>query len=195
MLQCIGAVEEMENSQMSQNFYEMYLEEMEQIQPLVPEEQTALLAAAAQGGVQARNRLVEGSLKQVLSMAKAYEGRVLPLPDVVQEANTALILAAVEYDGAEDWEELLARRVKEAVELAIREQEEEVMAEENVAARVNVLQTVSGVLAEELGREATVTELADKMKMAEDEIRDIMKVALAAVTVNGSGTAAEGEKE
>lgn len=180
---------------MSQNFYEMYLEEMEQIRPLDPEEETAILAEAARGDIQARNRLVEGSLKKVLSMAEAYDGSKLPLSDLVQEANTALMLAAVEYDGAEEWEGLLARSVKEAVELAIREQEEESMAEENVAARVNVLQTVSGALAEELGREATVSELAEKMKMTEDEIRDIMKVALDAITVNGSGAAVEGEEE
>lgn len=55
--------------------------------------------------------------------------------------------------------------------------------EENVAARVNVLQEVSRVMAKELGREATVEELAAKMKMTEDEIRDIMKVTLDAVNV------------
>lgn len=180
---------------MSQNFYEMYLEEVEQISPLGPEEETAILANVAQGDIQARNRLVEGSLRKVLAMAGVYEGRKLPMSDVVQEANTALMLAAVEYDGTEDWEELLSRRVKEAVELAIQEQEEEAMAEENVAARVNVLQTVSKAMAEELGREATVTELAEKMKMTEEEIKDIMKVALDAITVGGSGAVAEGEEE
>ena len=52
-----------------------------------------------------------------------------------------------------------------------------------MAARVNVLQEVSRVMAKELGREATVEELAAKMKMTEDEIRDIMKVTLDAVNV------------
>lgn len=56
-----------------------------------------------------------------------------------------------------------------------------------MAARVNVLQTVSQVMAKELGREATVAELAEKMKMTEDEVKDIMKLALDAITVNGEG--------
>ena len=47
-----------------------------------------------------------------------------------------------------------------------------------MAARVNVLQTVSQVLAKELGREAALEELSAKMKMTEDEVRDIMKLAL-----------------
>ena len=48
----------------------------------------------------------------------------------------------------------------------------------------------TGVLAKELGREATLEELSAKMKMSEDEVRDIMKLALDALTVNGEGQAA-----
>ena len=70
------------------------------------------------------------------------------------------------------------------------EQRSEAEIEETMAARVNVLQTVSQVMAKELGREATVEELAEKMKMTPDEIKDIMKLALDALTVNGEGTAA-----
>ena len=110
-----------------------------------------------------------------------YQGSELPMSDIVQEANTALMLAAVEYDASEEWESLLERRVKEGVELALKEQKAEHEIEENMAARVNVLQTVSQMLAAELGREASVEELAAKMKMTEDEIKDIMKLALNAI--------------
>ena len=64
-----------------------------------------------------------------------------------------------------------------------------------MAARVNVLQTVSQVMAKELGREATVTELAEKMKMTEDEVKDIMKLALDAITVNGEGAVSEEQQK
>ena len=57
-----------------------------------------------------------------------------------------------------------------------------------MAARVNVLQTVSKVMAEELGREATVEELAAKMKMSEEEVRDLMKMALDALNAEYGGT-------
>ena len=81
----------------------------------------------------------------------------------------------------------MTRRVKESVELALEEQRTENQIEETMAARVNVLQTVSQVLAKEFGREATLEELSAKMKMTEDEVRDIMKLALDALTVNGEG--------
>lgn len=180
---------------MAQDFYEMYLEEMGQIAPMSIEEEARILEQTAAGEVQARKRLVEGNLQKVLSIAKEYEGSRLPMADIVQEANTVLTLAAVEYDGATEWETLLDRRVREAVEEAVREQEAELEVEENMAARVNALQIVSQHLAGELGREATVAELAEKMKMTEEEIRDIMKLALDALTVSGDTAAAGGETE
>ena len=57
--------------------------------------------------------------------------------------------------------------------------------EEEMAARVNVLKDISQMMAEELGREATVEELAAKMKMTEEEIKDIMKLTLDALSVSG----------
>ena len=175
---------------MAENFYEMYLEEMGGITPLTEQEKKALLKETARGDAGARSRLVEGSLRHVLDLVSGYEGRELPMSDIVQEANTALMLAAIEYDESEPWDGLVERRVREAVELALEEQRAEAEIEENMAARVNVLQTVSQVLSKELGREATLEELSAKMKMSEDEVRDIMKLALDALTVNGEGQAA-----
>lgn len=180
---------------MAENFYEMYLEEMEGISPLEEGEKAALLKETALGNAEARKRLVEGSLRQVLELVREFEGRELPMSDIVQEANTALMLAAVEYDGSQEWEELMSRRVREEVELALEEQKTELAVEENMAARVNVLQTVSQVLAKELGREATLEELAAKMKMGTDEVKDIMKLTLDAFTVSGEGRVMSPEED
>ena len=54
-----------------------------------------------------------------------------------------------------------------------------------MAARVNVLKDISASMARELGREATLAELAERMKMSEDEIRDIMKLTMDAMKVSG----------
>ena len=151
----------------------------------------------AAGEAEAAGRLIEGNLKRVLAYAREYEGKGLPMNDLVQEANMALTALAAEWarlaaEGTasagekterENFQELLRRRVQESIEAALEEQKREAEIEENVAARVNVLQEVSRVMAAELGREATVDELAEKMKMTAEEIRDIMKVALDAVNV------------
>ena len=73
---------------MAENFYEMYLEEMELIRPLDPEEEKRVLAAAAGGDKEAGNRLVEGNLARALAVAKEYEGKELPISDLVQESQS-----------------------------------------------------------------------------------------------------------
>ena len=158
---------------MEVNFYEMYLEEMALIPVLEAEEEEKVLALAATGDKEAKKRLVEGSLAKVAQMVKEYEGRELPMSDVVQEANVALTAAAAAYDGSQQWQEFLAQEIRQAVEAALEEQKTEAEIEENMTARVNVLQTVSQVMAKELGREATVAELAEKMKMTEDEVKKL----------------------
>ena len=164
---------------MAENFYEMYLEEMELIRPLDQEEEKRVLAAAARADKEAGNRLVEGNLARALAVAKEYEGKELPISDLVQEANMALMMAVTEYDGSQEWPDFAETKIRQAVEAALLEQRSEAEIEETMAARVNVLQTVSQVMAKELGREATVEELA-----------------LDALTVNGEGTAAsDGEAE
>ena len=177
---------------MEVNFYEMYLEEMALIPVLEAEEEEKVLALAATGDKEAKKRLVEGSLAKVAQMVKEYEGRELPMSDVVHVALTA---AAAAYDGSQQWQEFLAQEIRQAVEAALEEQKTEAEIEENMTARVNVLQTVSQVMAKELGREATVAELAEKMKMTEDEVKDIMKLALDAITVNGEGAVSEEQNE
>ena len=181
---------------MYDDFYQMYLEELEAVAEAGPEEERILLERLAAGEAGAAGRLIEGNLKRVLEYAKAYDGRGLPVNDLVQEANMALTALAAEWgglqaegDGAggktagESFQEILRRRVRESIEAALEEQKREAEIEENVTARVNVLQEVSRVMAAELGREATVDELAEKMKMTAEEIRDIMKITLDAVNV------------
>ena len=99
----------------------------------------------------------------------------------------ALTMAVTEFltnPGDGDFEGFLTARMKEALDLAVEEEESAEQTGEELAARVNVLQTVSQALARELGREATVEELADKMKMTVDEVKDIMKMAMDAMSMN-----------
>ena len=172
---------------MHDDFYQMYLEELEALTEVGTEEEKILLARLSGGDGDAGKRLIEGNLKKALALAKEYDGKGLPMNDLVQEANMALTALVMELGDGESpemgFEELLEKRVRESLQAAVDEQQRESEIEENVTARVNVLQEVSRVMAGELGREATVDELAQKMKMTADEIRDIMKITLDAVHV------------
>lgn len=178
-----------EETAMSGDFYQMYLEDLETVPPCTAEEQAALLEAAAKGDAEAKNRLVEGNLRKAASYAEEYRDRGLPMGDLIQEANVALLLLAGEVAGGDfgsgDFDRMMERRVREAIEAALEQQDTEAKVEEEIAARVNVLKDISASMAEELGREATVEELAERMKMTADEIKDIMKLTLDAMSVTG----------
>lgn len=180
---------------MHDDFYQMYLEEMENIAPCTGEEQVRLLKEAAEGREEAKKRLVEGNLRVALKYAKEYDGRGVLMTDLVQEANMALIMAVDEYcetqDGPE-FDSFAGQRIRKALELAVDEEQSADQTGEELAARVNVLQQVAQALARELGREATIEELAEKMKMTEEEIKGIMKMAMDAMSMNAENMDLEG---
>lgn len=95
----------------------------------------------------------------------------------------ALLLALDDYQEG-DFREQVRVLAAERLEAAIEAQRREKQAEEEVAARVNVLKDISKMMAEELGREATLEELAGKMKMTTEEIKDIMKITLDVMSVS-----------
>lgn len=168
---------------MHDDIFQMYLEEIEGIKVCTPEEEAALLPALLAGDEAAKSRLLEGNLKTIADLVQPFAGQELPLGDLIQEANVALILLLNEYQGG-DFRSQLKAQVESAVRSALDEQKAADQTGEEMLARVNVLKDISARMAEELGREATVEELASKMKMTEDEIKSIMKLTLDAMSVS-----------
>lgn len=183
---------------MHDNFYQMYLDEMGEITPCTGEEQLELIADLRGGNQEAKKRLVEGNLRAALEYAREYDGKGVLLSDLVQEANMALLMAVEEYakaGGETGFDSYVGQRIKKALELAVEEEQSADQTGEELAARVNVLSQIAQTLAAELGREATVEELADKMKMSVDEIQGIMKMAMDAVSLNAENADLEALSE
>ena len=167
----------------SNTFYDIYLEELKNLPQGTPEEETALLKKLTEGDKTAVSRLTELKLTKAVQIAEEYHDRGLPAGDLVQEANMALFLFASEYENG-DFDAQMEKKVRAAIEDALQIQNRETKIEEEMA-RVNVLKDISASMARELGREATLAELAERMKMSEDEIRDIMKLTMDAMKVSG----------
>lgn len=168
---------------MHDDIYQMYLEEISAIEPCTPQEEAGLLARIQSGDEAARSRLMEGKLGETVELVKPYADQGLPMGDLIQEANVALIMVINQYQGG-DFAAMLKTQIEACVQDALKAQKTELQVEEEIAARVNVLKDISQAMAEELGREATVEELAEKMKMTVDEIKDIMKLTLDAMSVS-----------
>lgn len=175
---------------MNDDVFQIYLDEIGTIVPCTEEETVSLLQACVNGETGARKRLIEGNLKTALICVESYQDRGEALSDLVQEANIALMMAVETYDGsmnqsAVEFRQYLEQMIYQALDQIVAERKAENHVEEEVLARVNVLKEVSQMMAQELGREATVEELAHRMKMTEDEIKSIMKLILDAMSVTG----------
>ena len=167
----------------AEDIYRVYMEEIAAIPPCSEAENAKLLGEIRNGNKAARERLIEGNLKNALFFVQDYINKGVPMADLIQEASMELMMLADEgFEGS--FEKLLERRIRVRMEEIINDQKKEADIEEEMLARVNVLQEVSKSMAEELGREAKLSELAERMKMTEDEVREIMKVTMDALSMS-----------
>ena len=177
-----------DDSMQTEDIYRVYMEELAAIPPCSPEENEKLLAKIKAGDQGARERLIEGNLRNALMYVQSYINRGVPMADLIQEASMELMMLADEgFDGS--FEKLLESRIRVRMEEVIEEQKSETNVEEEMLARVNVLQEVSKSLAERFGREPKLEELAEFMKMPEDEVREIMKVTMDALSLSEANRA------
>ena len=109
---------------MENDFYQMYLEELDQIDELEKEEEEKLLALLFNGDLSVRERLIEGNLKRALAYAKEYEDQGIGLNDLIQEASMALTAAVGGFSGG-DFQKFLEQEVRKALEAALKEQKME----------------------------------------------------------------------
>lgn len=167
----------------AEDIYRVYMEEIAAIPPCSEAENEKLLGEIRNGNKAARERLIEGNLKNALFFVQDYINKGVPMADLIQEASLELMMLADEgLEGS--FEKLLESRIRVRMEEIINDQKKEADIEEEMLARVNVLQEVSKSMAEELGREAKLSELAERMKMTEDEVREIMKVTMDALSMS-----------
>lgn len=169
--------------------YQMYLEEIKTIKAISEAELGKLLLALAAGDRQARNRLAEGHLRRVVELAREYAGRGVLMADLVQEGNMALLMAMETFEKG-DFGVHITREICSAMDAAIAEQTGQDDTGSYLASQANAMMKATEELVEELGREATLAEVAKKMNLSEDMTRDIMKIsmdALSVVEANGTG--------
>ena len=167
----------------AEDIYRVYMEEIAAIPPCSEAENEKLLGEIRNGNKAARERLIEGNLKNALFFVQDYINKGVPMADLIQEASMELMMLADEgFEGR--FEKLLESRIRVRMEEIINDQKKETDIEEEMLARVNGLQEVSTSRAEELGREAKLSELAERMKMTEDEVREIMKVTMDALSMS-----------
>ncbi|MGO0123040.1 RNA polymerase sigma factor RpoD [Desulfothermobacter acidiphilus] len=157
----------------------MYLKEIGRISLLTPEEEIELAKRMEQGDEEAKRRLIEANLRLVVSIAKRYVGRGMLFLDLIQEGNLGLIKAVEKFDWRKGYKfsTYATWWIRQAITRAIADQARTIRIPVHMVETINKLVRISRQLVQELGREPTPEEIAEKMGTSPDKVREIMKVA------------------
>ena len=157
----------------------MYLKEIGKVNLLSTEEELELAERMYNGDERAKQILVESNLRLVVSIAKRYVGRGMFFLDLIQEGNLGLMKAVEKFDYTKGFKfsTYATWWIRQAITRAIADQARTIRIPVHMVETINKVLRVSRQLLQELGHEATTEEIAEKMNMSVEKVRDIMKLA------------------
>ncbi|MEE3467864.1 MAG: RNA polymerase sigma factor RpoD [Eubacterium sp.] len=157
----------------------MYLKEIGKVPLLSPEEEKELAMRMEQGDESAKKRLAEANLRLVVSIAKRYVGRGMLFLDLIQEGNLGLIKAVEKFDYKKGYKfsTYATWWIRQAITRAIADQARTIRIPVHMVETINKLIRVQRQLLQELGREPYPEEIAEKMNLPVERVREIQKIS------------------
>ena len=157
----------------------MYLKEIGKVPLLTAEEEIELAKRMEAGDEEAKKRLAEANLRLVVSIAKRYVGRGMLFLDLIQEGNLGLIKAVEKFDYNKGFKfsTYATWWIRQAITRAIADQARTIRIPVHMVETINKLVRVSRQLLQELGREPTPEEIAERMEIPVERVREILKIS------------------
>ena len=157
----------------------MYLKEIGKIPLLGMEDEVELAKKMELGDPEARKRLAESNLRLVVSIAKRYVGRGMQFLDLIQEGNLGLIKAVEKFDYTKGYKfsTYATWWIRQAITRAIADQARTIRIPVHMIETINKLIRTSRYLVQELGRDPTPEEIADRMEYPVDKVKKVLKIA------------------
>ncbi len=157
----------------------MYLKEIGRISLLSPDEEAELSLKVADGDEFARNRLAEANLRLVVSIAKRYVGRGLLFLDLIQEGNIGLMKAVEKFDYEKGFKfsTYATWWIRQAITRALADQARTIRVPVHMVETINKMARIQRQMTLELNREPSDEEIAKKMGISVDRVREVMKIS------------------
>ena len=164
----------------------MYLKEIGRVELLTHDQEIDLAMRILENDEEAKKRLAAANLRLVVSIAKRYVGRGMLFLDLIQEGNMGLIKAVEKFDYTKGFKfsTYATWWIRQAITRAIADQARTIRIPVHMVETINKLTRIQRQLIQELGREPTAEEIADKMDgMTPEKVREIQKISLEPVSL------------
>jgi len=158
----------------------LYLREIGRVGLLTPEEEVELARRIQdENDEQARNQMIEANLRLVVSIAKRYTSRGLSLLDLIQEGSFGLLKAVEKFDYTKGYKfsTYATWWIRQSITRAIADQARTIRIPVHMVETMNKVLRTSHALVQELGREPTHEEIAERMHLPVERVHEILKMA------------------
>lgn len=157
----------------------MYLKDIGKVPLLSADEEIDLAQHMQDGNEAAKKRLSEANLRLVVSIAKRYVGRGMLFLDLIQEGNLGLMKAVEKFDYQKGFKfsTYATWWIRQSITRAIADQARTIRIPVHMVETINKLTRVSRLLLQDLGREPTPSEIAEKMGVSIERVCEIQKIA------------------
>lgn len=157
----------------------MYLKEIGKIPLLSKEEELELAKKVSEGDEFAKQKLVESNLRLVVSIARKYLKKGMPILDLIQEGTLGLIKAAEKFDYTKGFKfsTYATWWIRQGITRAIADQARTIRVPVHMVEKINKLSNVSMTLSKELGREPKPEEIAKEMDMPVSKVVEVINIS------------------
>ena len=157
----------------------MYLKDIGKIPLVSPEREAYLAERIALGDKKAKDELIEANLRLVVSIAKRHVGKGMYFLDLIQEGNLGLMKAVDKFDHSKGYKfsTYATWWIRQAITRAIADQARTIRIPVHMVETIHKVSRTARQLLQDLGREPTTDEIAEKLGMTADKVREIMKIA------------------